>query len=388
MARPLLPDGAVTLALLVGVGLVLAAAPPAEARDVYGPEPAASPSPAEAAALDVARGRFAAQGVRPRMSGALVLAARLLARDAAAGADPARRPSLRNALARALAYDPAPMAYTLRTTARDWGDELRRALGPGSATHVGAGVVLGGAGAETVIVVLASRRGVRLDAFPRSVTQGERIALTGQLRSGLCNPRVFVSSPSGEARAVATTGAVWFRAAVPFDEPGRYVIEVLADGPQGPTVAALLPVAAGEASFEEPAAPARRGSPALAEGAEEVLEAIAALRARRGLPALAPDPTLAAVAREHSQAMVASGVVGHALAGERPLTERLARARVRYRRVFENVAAAPTALEAHGAAEESPAHLENLLEAAARRVGLGLARDAAGRVYLTEILVE
>jgi uncharacterized protein YkwD len=370
---------------LLLAALLLAGATRAAARDAYGPEPAVSPSPDEAAALAIARAHFASRGARPQVSGALVLAARTLAEEAAAGADPARRARLRNALARALAYDPAPMVFTIRATGASWGEELGRALGPGAPTHLGAGVAPAAGG--SVIVVLASRRGVRLEPFPRAVRQGERVSLSGQLRSGLCNARVFLSAPSGEVREVSTAGAVWFRATVPLEEPGRYVVEVLADGPQGPTVAGLFPVAAGAASFEEPALPAAPGDPA-ADGASAVLEALAAARRHHGLAALEPDAALAELAQRHSEVMRDSGILGHVLARERPLTERLGRAGVRFRRVFENVAAAPSALEAHGAAEESPAHLRNILEPGARRVGVGLARDASGRVYLTEVLVQ
>lgn len=370
---------------LVLAALLLAGATRAAARDVYGPEPAASPSTDEAAALAIARAHFAALGARPQISGALVLAARDLAEEAVGGAAPARRAQLRNALARALAYDPAPMVFTLRATGGAWGEELGRALGPGAPTHLGAGVAATGAG--KVIVVLASRRGVRLEPFPRAVREGERVSLSGQLRSGLCNARVFLSVPSGEVREVPTAGAVWLRATVPLEEPGRYVVEVLADGPQGPTVAALFPVAAGAASFEEPVPPPAHGGSA-ADGEPAVLEALAAARAHHGLAALEPDATLAQIARRHSEAMRDAGTLGHVLARERPLTERLGRAGVRFRRVFENVAAAPGALDAHDAAEESPAHLRNILEPGARKVGVGLARDASGRVYLTEILVQ
>jgi uncharacterized protein YkwD len=269
------------------------------------------------------------------------------------------------------------MAYTARASADRWSAALAQALPPGSATHVGAGVAE--AGGQRVIVVLASRRGSRLDPFPRAVTVGERVTLSGQLRSGLCNPRVFVSLPSGQVRTIEAKGSVWFRATVPFDEPGRHVVEVLADGPQGPTVAALLAVGAGGASPEEPADAARDATPedpARAEAA--VLEAVCGARARRGLAPLEPDAALSAVARRHAQAMREAGTVAHALPGEPGPAERLTRAHIAFRRVYENVAAASSALEAHQAAEESPAHLRNLLEPGARRLGVGIAREADG----------
>jgi uncharacterized protein YkwD len=80
------------------------------------------------------------------------------------------------------------------------------------------------------------------------------------------------------------------------------------------------------------------------------------------------------------------------LPGSGELVDRLRRAEVPYRRAYENVARGRTALAAHDAAEESPAHRENLLQPGATRVGVGIARgtlpSGLPAVYLTEILVE
>lgn len=377
------------LIIALATGAALTAIPVCAASvEAYGPEPEVALSPAESEAVATARARLAGGGARPQLSGALVLAARLLARQAVAGSDPDRHPGPRNALARALAYDPAPAIYTARAPTDEWRIALERALGSGPATHVGAGVAE--AGGERVVVVLASRRGAHLDPFPRSVTVGERTTLSGQLRTGLCRPRVFVALPSGQVRSLPTRGGVWFRADVSFEAPGRYVVEVLADGPQGPTVAALLPVGVGGATFDAPATVAASTEPADPGRAEAaVLDALTATRARQGLSPLAVDAALTALARKHSEAMREAGIVAHVLREEPGPTERLVRARIRFHRLFENVAAATTSLEAHAAAEESPAHLANMLQPDARRVGIGVARDARlGRVYLTELLVQ
>jgi len=376
-----------------------AAAAPAAGQ--YGPEPRVHLSPAEDRAVALALARFSADGARPRVSGALVAAARLLARAAEGGTDPTRRRAVRDALARALAYDAAPRIYMARGSTPVFSEGLEDALGPGlgSATHVGAGVVERDGG--FVAVVLASVRGARLDAFPQRVPPGARVPLSGQLRAGLCDARVFVTRPSGRVQELAAPRGVRFRVALSFEEPGRHTVEVLAEGPEGPTVAALFPVAVGEASIEEPRADAadepradaaeeRAADPARAEAA--VLAALQNLRAKRGLSPVVLDPTLTAVARRHSEAMRAAGTIGHAVQGSPAPDERLRAARLPYRRLYENVAAAATALEAHAAAEASPAHLRNMLEPGIRKVGIGLARElsASGRtrVYLTELFVE
>jgi uncharacterized protein YkwD len=98
------------------------------------------------------------------------------------------------------------------------------------------------------------------------------------------------------------------------------------------------------------------------------------------------------VAREHSEAMLARDELAHRLPGAPDLEERLRRARIAYRRVYENVATARTALEAHQAAEASPAHRGNVLARGATAVGVGVARGRRPTgdpvVYLTEVFVE
>jgi uncharacterized protein YkwD len=116
-----------------------------------------------------------------------------------------------------------------------------------------------------------------------------------------------------------------------------------------------------------------------------------ATRLRQALAPLARVPELDDVARRHSAAMAAAAKVAHVLPGTGDLGDRLRRARVPYRRAYENVARAATALDAHEAAEESPAHLANVLRPDATRVGVGIARgrlpSGAEQLYLTEVFV-
>jgi uncharacterized protein YkwD len=343
--------------------------------------------------VEIARARFSAGGARPEVSGALVLAARALAREYARGADPTRRATLRDALAAGHAFDPAPMPYAALGPPERWAEALARALGPGmgSATHVGAGAAQADGG--IAVVVLASNRGARLDPFPQRVATGARETLSGQLRAGLCDARVFVTRPSGGVEEIASPRGVWFRVSVAFEEPGRHAVEVLAQGPLGPTVAALFPVAAGDATLEEPPGPAPAADPPdTARTEAAVVAALQALRARQGLPSLTADPALAAVARRHSEAMRRAASVSHTVPGSAGPEERLRSAGIGYQRAFENVAASSTAVEAHEAAAASPAHRRNMLEPGIRRVGVGVSREilpsGKARVYLTEIFVE
>jgi hypothetical protein len=225
-------------------------AAPAASAARYGADPELAPTHLEASALDVARGRLGAGGQRPRVSGALVAAARELAAAAAAG-DPGAlgRGRVRAALARAGAWDPAPTAVLVEAPAASLRQVLAGALARGSATHVGAGAAA--RGGRTVLVVLSEERKATLSPFPRDVAPGDRPVLAGRLGAGLARPRVFVAPPSGRVEEVDGGAGPGFRAPVAFPAAGRYAVELVADGPGGPEVIALLPVSAGGAPLQQ-----------------------------------------------------------------------------------------------------------------------------------------
>src|SRR6266540_3270629 len=365
------------------------------AGDVYGPEPSAVPSPVETHALELSRARLARRGGGPRTSPALVVAARELAALAASGeSDPIAPRRVRGALARALGYDAAPAAVLVAAAPEEAARAVARALPRDRASHVGAGAVE--RDGRTWIVLLLTERKVKLDPFPREVAPRAHAVLAGTLSAPLGRPRVFITGPSGEASEAPNAGGAGgrgFRVPVEFPSAGRYVVEIVAEGAGGPEVAAILTVSAGGAPLDPPRAPARRPDPEDRTAAERaVVDALNATRRRHGLAPVTSVPEIAEVSRRHSEAMAAAGRVAHLVAGSGEVGERLRRAGVPYHRAFENVARAATALEGHAEAEESPAHLANVLRREPTRVGVGIARArlASGdpTVYLTETFVE
>ena len=404
--------GAAVAASLAAIACARAPASPAAAEgrafpedapacDRYGVEPAPAPRSTndavarsgemEARVVDLAAARLASAGVRPRPSSALSLAARELARAAGEGGEQLLgRARIRAALARACAADPAPIVVMARASASAAARAAADALPRARVTHLGAGAWERD-GAVTV-VVLAAERTLRLSPFPRDVTVGARARLSGTLGRGLARPRVLVADPSGKVREAPVRGAREFEASVGFPAPGRYRVEVVADGDGGPEVAALLTVSAGGASLEGPSrgpAPSP-ADPAAAEDA--VARAVNATRRAHGLAPVRSVPALDEIARSHAAAMAAASRVAHVLPGSGDLGARLRRGRFAYRRAWENVARASDALTAHEVVEESPAHLDNVLRPEAALLGVGVARvplPAGGAVvYLTEVLVE
>ena len=395
-------NAAPRILLVAGLLLVLnlaACAGPPEARrspwpptqpepPAYGPEPTVEPSPLERAAIEAGQRALAPSGPRPISSPSLLLAARELAERAAAGdAQPLASSHMRGALARALAFDPAPAGHFAAAPPTQVVATLASTLAPGAATHLGAGVAVRGGTAYAVL--LTSSRAASLHPFPRDVGLGSSVRLAGELL-GLGTPRVFLTSPEGRVRELRTTGRWPFQAEIPFEGPGRYLLEVTGTSKGGPEVAALLAISCGGAPLDPPPEP--DPSPDPLHDPSLIVNAINATRARQGLSPLAPSPSLDAAAGQQSAAMLAARAVAHVLPGSGDVGQRLRRERIPFRRALENVAKGPTALAAHAAVEESPAHLGNLLDPKVREIGCGIARGELSTgdpvVYLTEILVE
>jgi uncharacterized protein YkwD len=104
--------------------------------------------------------------------------------------------------------------------------------------------------------------------------------------------------------------------------------------------------------------------------------------ARRGhhLPPLVMTELLRGVARSHSRDMAVQGYVGHGSALGQSFIARLSRVVPAGTFVGENVTAALTVEEVHGAFIHSQGHLENILGPTFRWVGIGVA--TAGQLLM------
>jgi uncharacterized protein YkwD len=399
---------AAALALLAGCAAATAPAPegpgapaaggsrPAPSRPAgapasaawYGPERELTPTRDEEVVLAAVRARHGALARSPALS----RAARELALRAASGEpEAAGHAAVAGALARAAALDPAPSVFTAAGRPDRAAPGLAAALVRGEFTHYGVGVAR--AAGATRVVLLAARRLVRLERFPRDVEPGAAADLRGRL-SGLAEPRAWATGPDGRVREVALHGDPAFSGRIAFDLPGRWAVEVLGRGPTGPQVAAMLVVSCGGAPLDPPPRPPAGPDPEDAGAAEErVLAAVNALRQRRGLPPLDPSERLRDAARRHSADMLAAGALAHVLPGSGAVDQRLRRAGIPFRRALENLALGPTAGAAQESIEESPAHLGSLLSPEVDQIGVGIARgrlEPGGGpvVYLTQILVQ
>ncbi len=105
-------------------------------------------------------------------------------------------------------------------------------------------------------------------------------------------------------------------------------------------------------------------------------------RAGAGLPALAWDPRLVPVARQHSEEMFRLKYFAH----ESPVTgspfDRLKSAGIEYSRAGENLAYAQSVTVAHRGLMDSPGHRENILRPEFTRIGIGvISAGPYGRMF-------
>ena len=163
---------------------------------------------------------------------------------------------------------------------------------------------------------------------------------------------------------------------------GRYLVELLADGPSGREVLALLPVTVGDLPSLPTlklAAPPREAQSARAL-AERLVGLINEERRRRGLRLLKWDRRLHGSATDHAHAMAKRGMPVHVLPGGRGPLDRVAAAGVIAAVFYENVALARTVEQAHAELWDSPSHREAMLDERLTRIGVAVVPASSGGV--------
>jgi uncharacterized protein YkwD len=239
---------------------------------------------------------------------------------------------------------------------------------------------MGDADEGRTVVALHARPAVRMERpLPATAEPGSVHPVSGSLLSPLRFPELYVLTPDGSpVRMPALVSDTSFSAALSFARPGRYVIEVMGHGPNGPEVAALAWVQVGQVPpppSEDIGAPGARPE-------EDLLEAIAALRRSRGLPPLVVQPALAEAAARYARSLASSGTLAHRLPGLGSAGDRVAASGYRFRRLAECLGEGTTPLQAFRAVASSPAHLLQLLDPAFRDLGVGVASAGSSWVVV------
>lgn len=298
--------------------------------------------------------------------------------------------------------DPPPHWLIERATLGSDGEVAERtappvieALKATQAARLGVGIDRGAG--ELRVVIAVQERDVELDPVPRQIVPQKPVTIAGRLRASFHDPELVITAPDGTVRELAVRPAVphgRFEATVGCDAgPGRYQVEVTADGAGGPGVLANFPLYCGVAPPRDAPVPAGvQPTVTTAKDSEaRLLSLVNRDRAAAGLPPLALDARLAQAARAHSQDMAEHDFVAHISPTTGSAVERVARVGLTPDLLLENVGRAYSAEDAESGFMASPGHRGNILDRRARFIGLGVAagRELAGSVplFVTQLMM-
>jgi len=225
-----------------------------------------------------------------------------------------------------------------------------------------------------------------LEPLPTRVAIGQWLEVRALLRVPASDAKLVVMGPRGAPYPVPTSlqnGRV--RARFHADRPGAWLVQLLGavDGGPRPLLEAWV-----FAGVEPPAtltiakAPGEEAALAVSDPQGALYALVNAARSSEQLPLLEREPELEALAQAHAEAMRRVQKTAHD-AGDGDLTERLAALGLELE-AGENVAHAASAVLAERALWASPSHRENLLLPRFDRVGIGVARDPDGTLWVCQ----
>jgi uncharacterized protein YkwD len=257
-------------------------------------------------------------------------------------------------------------------------DAVRDAARQSRLTHCGAALIDAKDG--SVLVATFTGRFLELDgSVPQRVAPGSRLVIDADLARGFQKPALAVTDPQGSVTRIPLPAGRSLEHTLTLEQAGEHSIEILAEGPEGIAVLAVIPVMVGAGSS--------RAAPEYAQeegekDAESVLDRIETLineaRRARKLPKLRINRKLAQVALAHSQDMDRNQFVAHTSKSTGEPSDRVARAGLKARVVLENIGRGYGAGEIHEGLMASPGHRANILHPDVREMGLGVVMQPEG----------
>ncbi len=243
------------------------------------------------------------------------------------------------------------------------------------------------AGGHLSVAAIAVDALADLQPTPTRVRVGSWIDVRAVLRVPASDAKIVILGPTGAPHAVPTSfGEGRVRARFNADQEGTWLVQLLAavDGGPRPLLEALV-FAGTEPPVEAPVAKAP-GEIAAQPGSDPRTALYAMVNAARQSERLAPlqaDSRLEELARAHAEAMRQARKTAHD-AGDGDLNQRLERVGLELS-AGENVAHAANAALAQRALWASPSHRENLLFPGFDRVGIGVALDPDGTLWVCQV---
>ncbi len=255
------------------------------------------------------------------------------------------------------------------------------------------GVALATTPQRSVLAAVAVDALADLDPLPVQIRSGTWVEVNANLLVTASDAKVIVLGPSGAPYAVPTSfDGQRARARFHADRPGAFLIQLLANvagGPRPVLEATVYADVAPPTSFFGDAAPGEPKQPldGGTDNAAALLAMVNQARATEQSPALARDATLDGIADRHAQAMRKQRRVAHD-AGDGDPRSRVEGAELSILATGENVAHALDITRAHRALWASPSHRENLLQPRFDRIGIGIAIDPDGSIWVCEVFAD
>jgi uncharacterized protein YkwD len=254
------------------------------------------------------------------------------------------------------------------------------------------GVALVSGHGRSVLAAVAVDALADLAPVPVQTRIGSWVDVDATLLVPTSDAKFIVLGPSGAPHPVPTSfDGRRARARFHADRSGVFLVQLLASVAGGPRPVLEATVYAGvhpPTSYVGEAAPGESAALAAAENeAEALLSMVNQARATEHSPALVRHASLDAIALRHADAMRRLKRIAHD-AGDGDPKARIEAAALDVLAAGENVAHALDVTRAHRALWASPSHRENLLEPRFDRVGIGLAEDPDGSVWVCEVFAD
>jgi uncharacterized protein YkwD len=341
------------------------------------PEPRMAPLLAACGTPDAALVEVAGRAARRQADGGALLAADELAFHLRASGDPHVWPRAWSIAGGGL--DDDDLGRRIRAWVTPWNTLGQRRCGVARLT-AGDGT--------TVVAAVAVDALADLLPLPTTARVGQWLTLDGTMLVPASAVKVVLLGPRGAPKTVpASLTGDRIHSTFSVDQPGGWVVQVLATVSTGPRPVLESMVYAGSAPpplFVSVPAPGEGAAQGAHDDDDGMLRMINAARAFEQLAPLVRDPALDKLARVHSEEMLKARLVGHDVGTGDP-SARLRAAGLTAHVAGENVAAASTLENAHRALWASPSHRGNLLLDQFTRVGVAVVRAPDGMVWVTEM---
>lgn len=241
-----------------------------------------------------------------------------------------------------------------------------------------------------VVAVVAVDALADMAPLPTTARVGQWLTLEGTMLVPASAVKVVLLGPRGAPKTVlASLSKETIRSTFAVDQPGAWLVQVLATVSTGPRPVLEAMVYAGSSPpsrFVAAPAPGEEAAKGAADDADAVLRMVNAARAAEGMPPLSRDARLDKLAQVHTEDMLKAKMVGHNV-GSGDLRARMSASGMRAKVAGENLASAKSLEHAHRALWASPSHRDNTLYGDFRLMGVAVARADDGTVWVTEVFV-